>query len=185
MRGQPLPGIERAVGIIDLEAIPFGVGVAGALDRQVAGKANGVQNSIARIVGEPRGQQVIGVLAKALPDQRIRPVEFKERGLETAKTDRRGGSEAEFGLGHRASKAGRKGGVKLLCGIVRYCAELSCHATFAVFFIQAMSKRDNPRIVFELEPKLHRKAGRLAKKNLRKTVSAHAKAVYVAHLESK
>lgn len=48
-----------------------------------------------------------------------------------------------------------------------------------------MSKHDKPRVVFELEHKQHRKAAKLAKKDLRKTVSAHAKAIYVAHLGSK
>ncbi len=51
--------------------------------------------------------------------------------------------------------------------------------------IQSMSKRGIPRVVFEMEPNLHKKAARLAKKNQRKSVSAHAKAVYVDHIESK
>lgn len=38
--------------------------------------------------------------------------------------------------------------------------------------------RKKPRVVFELEPRLHEQAKKLAKADARKSVSAHAKVVY-------
>lgn len=48
-----------------------------------------------------------------------------------------------------------------------------------------MNKQPKPRVVFELDPADHKKAQQKAKQDRRKTVSAHAKVVYLAHLESK
>ena len=49
-----------------------------------------------------------------------------------------------------------------------------------------MRKSDKkPRVVFQLDSDQYKKADRLSKADRRKTVSAHAKVVYLAHLESK
>jgi len=47
-----------------------------------------------------------------------------------------------------------------------------------------MSKSPKPRVVFELDAPTHSKALKLAKADRRKSVSAHAKVVYQAHLET-
>ena len=86
--------------VVQSEPASFGILIADILDGEIVVEPDGGTNGIRAVAGEAGGQQVRAMLRELLPDLRVGPVEFKERGLEATGIAGRRRSEAEFGLGH-------------------------------------------------------------------------------------